>query len=58
MTHKERCENPECGKIHSPAKFTAVYINKHYYCKPSCANRHGELSKGGDKHLIKHDNGA
>lgn len=42
MPHYERCANPRCNKVHSPGKFTAVYIRKQYYCKPSCANAHGE----------------
>jgi len=28
-----------CHRIHSPGKFTAVYIGARYFCKPSCSNK-------------------
>lgn len=43
MPWYERCAH--CGRIHTPQKFTAVYIGQRYYCQPSCANAHREKLK-------------
>ena len=38
MSHYETCAC--CRKIHSPSRFTAVYIKKRYFCQPSCSNQY------------------
>lgn len=43
MPHLERCAC--CRKIHTPGRFTAVYIQKRYFCQPSCSNRYWAQTK-------------